>query len=358
MNTTLLRAAAFLAAASPLFAQQPQPPHHNMFRFPPTGGDRIRTEAHLLPEVSTGPFDPSWSPDGKWIAVAMHGDIWKVPVEGGLAVALTKGPAYHFEPAWSPDGRYVAFSEDLNRNLEIGIVPAEGGEEKILASHPQVDIEPAWAADSKSLYFASARTGRFLIYKVALDAGAVAPLGGPETTQLQPALSSDGKSIAYMSPVRGRDGTGGIWRKALPDGEPQLVQYDETEFHAKPKWSPDGLTIVYSSDDSGSYDVIGIPSQGGSPARLTFDSGDEFSPVFSPDGKRSASGDHRRGRRPPPGMDRGQNHRPQAPRSLRPRACSRARARWETNPRAHDRRWKRPAQLRSRWRLSPGQSSN
>src|SRR5215470_2797731 len=125
MNTrlsTLPRAAAFLLglASLSLLAQE----RHTMFRFPATGGDRIRTEAHLLPEVSTGPFDPSWSPDGKWLAVSMHGDIWKVPVDGGLAIALTKGPAYHFEPAWSPDGRYVAFSEDINRNLEIGIVPA------------------------------------------------------------------------------------------------------------------------------------------------------------------------------------------------------------------------------------------
>jgi Tol biopolymer transport system component len=35
----------------------------------------------------------------------MRGDIWKVPAEGGEAIALTRGPAYHFEPAWSPDGR-------------------------------------------------------------------------------------------------------------------------------------------------------------------------------------------------------------------------------------------------------------
>src|SRR5215831_305396 len=136
---------ACICVLAALAAASGQNQTRNMFRFPPTGGDRIRTEAHLLPEVSTGPLSPSWSPDGKWLAVSFRGDIWKVPAEGGAAIALTKGPGYHFEPAWSPDGRFLAFSEDINRNLEIGIIPADGGDERIVASHSQVDIEPAWA---------------------------------------------------------------------------------------------------------------------------------------------------------------------------------------------------------------------
>jgi Tol biopolymer transport system component len=158
--------------------------NRNMFRFPNTGGDRIRTEAQLLPEVSTGPMDPTWSPDGRWLAFSMRGDIWKVPAEGGTAIALTKGPAYHFEPAWSPDGRFVALTVDINRNLEIGIVPAGGGELRIVASHPQVDIAPAWSADGKGLYFSSARSGSFAIYYVALDSGAVTPVPGLQGAQL------------------------------------------------------------------------------------------------------------------------------------------------------------------------------
>jgi hypothetical protein len=86
-------------------------------------------KSDMFPAVSTGPLDPAWSPDGRWIAFSMRGDIWKVPTEGGEAVALTSGPNYHFEPAWSPDGRRIALSMDVGGNLEIGIVDANGGEE-------------------------------------------------------------------------------------------------------------------------------------------------------------------------------------------------------------------------------------
>src|SRR4029450_2765274 len=98
-------------------------------------GHSDREERHMLPAVSSGPLDPAWSPDGKWIAFSMRGDIWKIPAEGGEAVAITSGPAYHFEPAWSPDGSRIAFSYQSTGNMEIGVVGADGGPEHTIASH-------------------------------------------------------------------------------------------------------------------------------------------------------------------------------------------------------------------------------
>src|SRR5438874_2826989 len=56
--------------------------------------------------------DPSWSPDGKWIAydTSGEGEIWKVRASGGKPVRLTRrhGNVSDASPAWSPNGRLIA----------------------------------------------------------------------------------------------------------------------------------------------------------------------------------------------------------------------------------------------------------
>jgi Tol biopolymer transport system component len=59
---------------------------------------------------------PSWSPDGKWIAVAGREDktypLFKVPVDGGAPVRLVDGGSSVISnPVWSPDGRFILYSE-------------------------------------------------------------------------------------------------------------------------------------------------------------------------------------------------------------------------------------------------------
>jgi len=249
-------------------------------------GHSDRVERHMLPAVSTGPLDPVWSPDGTWVAFSMRGDIWKVPAGGGEAIALTHGPAYHFEPAWSPDGSRIALSMDIDGNLDIGVVGANGGDVERLTTDRRVDVEPAWSRDGATLYFVSARGGGFDIYRYRFsDRSETAFISGPRD-QIQPAESPDGTRLAYVTPVDGRLGTGGIWIKPVEGGEPALVHYEETEYRAKPAWTPDGQAILYSSDEPGSNDIAIVPATGGNHVYLSAEAMNEYAPAVSPDGTR------------------------------------------------------------------------
>ncbi len=254
----------------------------NRFGF----SDRI--ERHLFPEVTTGPAEPTWSPDGQWLAFSMQGDIWKVPASGGEAVALTQGPHSYFEPDWSPDGRSMAVTMDVAGNLEVGIIPADGGDARRVASHDAVDFSPVWTRDGAALLFVSSRHRGFDILNVNLADGVVTTVAGGQGDQIQPAVSPDGLSLAFVQPVRNRLGTGGIWTQPLAGGEPTLLHYEESEYRMRPRWTPDGRALLYGTDEGGSNDIAMIAIDGGNPTVVTPDPGGEFSPVVRPDGGRVA----------------------------------------------------------------------
>lgn len=81
----------------------------NLYTMNPDGGD--------IRQITTtgGATDPSWSPDGGWIAYSLdHGlpsaNIFVIPATGGTPTRITYADEYYDgAPSWSPDGGWIAF---------------------------------------------------------------------------------------------------------------------------------------------------------------------------------------------------------------------------------------------------------
>ena len=73
------------AALGAALAAQPAPRAYPTAR---SGGNYMHNY-YFPPAPSSTPWAPAWSPDGKWIAVAMGGSIWKVDPATGVAHELT-----------------------------------------------------------------------------------------------------------------------------------------------------------------------------------------------------------------------------------------------------------------------------
>jgi Tol biopolymer transport system component len=87
------------------------------------------TGARALAESLDVKGPASWSPDGKWIAIAaadgQGSRVFKIPVDGGAAVRLVDSLSSN--PVWSPNGKFIVYSGiPRARSVPIKAVTPDG----------------------------------------------------------------------------------------------------------------------------------------------------------------------------------------------------------------------------------------
>lgn len=106
--------------------------------------------------------------------------------------------------------------------------------------------------------------------QIALPAEWV-PLTDVGDSATSPALSPDGRQLAFIRNGAAFLGTGQIWVKALPDGEPVQLTHSTRRIFA-PIFTRDGSRIAYSvaamDGPNMSWDTWTVPVSGGSPERF------------------------------------------------------------------------------------------
>lgn len=186
----------------------------------------------------------SWSPDGTKIAYdgSADGLIWVVSADGSFLSKLTQGSS----PTWSPDGTKIAFARiDSSTNTAgLYLMNADGSNVQQLTSFNQPTLRDlAWSPDGKRIAFSLGG-----VLQMMNADGSNLHLLGNAVVGDNPAWSPDSSEIAFQ----GADGLSIIG--ADGNGLRQLTNGPDEH----PNWSPNGKTILFSSDRNDPYANIGV----------------------------------------------------------------------------------------------------
>ena len=259
-----------------------------------------------LPQLTSGPSSVAWSPDSKEVAYSMAGSLWRQKIDSNTAQQLTDGPGYDYQPDWSPDGKnivYVSYQKDA---IELWLLDLATGKPQQLTSGGAVNVEPRWSPDGKRIVFVSTSYNkRFHVFRADVRGAQlenVVRLTGETKSMLpryyysafdmeiSPVWTRDGQEILFVSNRGHIHGTGGFWRmKAAPGAEGREIHYEETNWKARPDFSPDGSRMVYSSYLGRQWHQLWLmPANGGDALPISYGDWDETNARWSPDGKQLA----------------------------------------------------------------------
>ena len=195
------------------------------------------------------------SPDGSTLVFDLLGDIYTLPVTGGTAKAITKGPALDMHPRYSPDGKLIAFDSDRGGMENLWLMNSDGTNPRILVKDKDTYVmSAAWTPD-----------GNYLI-----------------------ARKEDGKR-AGIPPVE-------LWMYHVQGGTGiKLTSNEEFNSAAGPVVSRDGRYIFFAARkerfnyipdlSSGLWQIMRYDRKTGETAQLTQGFGGAVRPAVSADGK-------------------------------------------------------------------------
>jgi len=246
--------------------------------------------------------DPQISPDGRWIVYSvaapdleankMTDNIWIVSAAGGEPRQLTRSGS-DSRPRWSPDGKRLAFLSSRDGAQQVYTLWLEGGEASKLTSLSTGADNELWSPDGNSIAFVSS------VYPDCTDDACNSARDAEKEKNKVKARVYD--RLLYRHWTEWWDGKRShLFIMAVNGGKPKdltpRADYDVPPFNmGEPEaiaFAPDSsqLCFVANTDKDAALstngDLFVVASNGSAPpSRITTNPGNDWAPVYSPDGR-------------------------------------------------------------------------
>jgi len=194
-------------------------------------------------------MNPSLSSDGRRLAVVIvdknkgGDDIWIMDVAGNSPSHFTFAPGEEEFPTWSPDDKYIAFS--MNGDIYRRVSNGKGEDELVFASDYNKWVSD-WTMDGKYIVFTeSTGTGMDISYVPASGERRSISYLKTRANEANGQVSPDGKWMVYESDETGKME---IYVRPFPDaqgGKWQISSNGGTD----PRWRRDGRELFYFGSD-------------------------------------------------------------------------------------------------------------